>query len=57
MFPPVIRRMLPLFVGTLQQPLGFEGFGGVACTRETFQKVISMQYSNKSNFLCYFECF
>lgn len=38
-FPDKIRRMLPLLIGTLQQPLGFEGFGGVVCTRETFSQV------------------
>lgn len=39
LFPYEIRRILPVILNAVQQPVEFECFGSVACSRESFRKV------------------
>lgn len=40
LFPIKIQRMLPMIIADAQQPVEVECFGSIACTRETFRKVV-----------------
>lgn len=38
-FPTKVKRILPMALMFVQQPVELEGFGSIVCCRETFGKV------------------
>lgn len=40
-FPDEMKRMLPMVILFIQQPIVIECFGSIACNRETFKNVSS----------------
>lgn len=45
-FPIKNKRMLPLIMGFLQQPVALECFGSIFCCREVFKNVSSKTIQN-----------
>lgn len=43
-FPVEIKRMLPMIILEAKQPVLFECFGSIACTREVFKNVKYLWY-------------
>lgn len=51
-FPPNVQRSLPIVIANTQLPVVLEAFGGLACTRETFQRVRQFLYILKVEMTC-----
>lgn len=39
LFPTKVQKMLPIIMINSQQPIDFECFGNITCSRESFKKV------------------
>lgn len=44
-FPPEIKRLLPILLMYMQEPVEIKFFGSAACTRECFKQVQARKYS------------
>lgn len=52
LFPTKTQRMLPMIIGDAQQPVSFECFGSIKCSREVFESVgIKQWINNQTKFL------
>lgn len=47
LFPSKLKKMLPTIMIVAQQPIEFECFGSISCSREAFKKVCSKSNSLK----------
>lgn len=48
-FPDGIKRIMPMAIYFVQEPVAIECFGSLACSRETFKKVSWFAISKKKN--------
>lgn len=53
LFPIEIKRMFPMIIAIVQQPVTLECFGSIACTRDVFKNVGIDQSTIQVNFRNY----
>lgn len=52
-YPTVIQRIFPIVQIDTQKPVVLQGFGNISCTRETFKRVIFIQWFYEMKFSCF----